>query len=49
MNHAAELFAIDIITGNATQLTHINTAIYEKLKMPIVQKNGLKQQMENKC
>ena len=27
MNHAAELFAIDIITGNATQLTHINTCL----------------------
>lgn len=42
MNHAAELFAIDILTGNATQLTHINTAIYEKLKMPIVQKKWIK-------
>lgn len=42
MNHAAELFAIDIVSGNATQLTHINTAIYEKLKMPIVQKKWIK-------
>ncbi|MBL7821154.1 MAG: S9 family peptidase [Saprospiraceae bacterium] len=42
MNHAAELFAIDILSGNARQLTQVNTAIYEKLNLPTVLKKWIK-------
>lgn len=42
MNHAAELFAIDILSGNARQLTQANTAIYEKLNLPTVLKKWIK-------
>ncbi|MGB3005196.1 MAG: S9 family peptidase [Chitinophagaceae bacterium] len=31
MNHASELYTVDIITGNLTQLTHTNDAIYNSI------------------
>lgn len=33
MNHAAELFTVDLLTGNMKQLTHVNDHIYSKIKM----------------
>ena len=33
MNHAAELYAVDISTGNTRQLTHINDTIYNAIGM----------------
>ncbi|MFN8251299.1 MAG: alpha/beta fold hydrolase [Ferruginibacter sp.] len=33
MNHAAELYTVDITTGTMNQLTHINDAVYAGLKM----------------
>jgi len=33
MNHAVELYAVDISTGNTRQLTHINDAIYNSIGM----------------
>jgi dipeptidyl aminopeptidase/acylaminoacyl peptidase len=33
MNHAAELYTVDISTGNTRQLTHINDAVYNSIGM----------------
>ena len=33
MNHAAELYAVDISTGDIKQLTHVNDAIYNSIGM----------------
>jgi dipeptidyl aminopeptidase/acylaminoacyl peptidase len=33
MNHASELFTVDIASGNMQQLTHVNDAIYAKTSM----------------
>lgn len=38
MNHAAELFTVNLKTGNLTQLTHINDAFYESIKLSKVEK-----------
>jgi dipeptidyl aminopeptidase/acylaminoacyl peptidase len=31
MNHAAELFSVDITSGNMTQLTYVNSAVYSSI------------------
>ena len=33
MNHAAELYTVDIANGNMQQLTHVNDEIYSSIKM----------------
>jgi dipeptidyl aminopeptidase/acylaminoacyl peptidase len=33
MNHAAELYTVDLTTGNMTQLSHVNDAAYANIKM----------------
>lgn len=33
MNHAAELYTVDITSGSMQQLTHVNDAVYSKLAM----------------
>lgn len=33
MNHAAELFTVDIASGNMQQLTHVNDAVYNTIPM----------------
>lgn len=38
MNHAAELYTVELKTGSMTQLTHVNDAIYATLAMPKVEK-----------
>ena len=38
MNHAAELYTVDLKNGQMTQLTHVNDAVYSKLAMSKVEK-----------
>jgi dipeptidyl aminopeptidase/acylaminoacyl peptidase len=38
MNHAAELYTVDLKNGQMTQLTHVNDAVYGKLAMSKVEK-----------
>lgn len=38
MNHATELFTVDLKNGQMTQLTHVNDAVYSKLAMSKVEK-----------
>jgi dipeptidyl aminopeptidase/acylaminoacyl peptidase len=38
MNHAAELFRVNLSDGRFTQLTHVNDAAYEKLSLSKVEK-----------
>ena len=33
MNHAAELYTVDIGSGNITQLTHVNDQVYNNLQL----------------
>lgn len=42
MNHASELYAVDIATGNATQLTQVNTETYNGVKMSRIDKQWVK-------
>jgi dipeptidyl aminopeptidase/acylaminoacyl peptidase len=42
MNHAAELFTVDLTTGNMNQLTHVNDDIYAKVKMGKIEKRIIK-------
>lgn len=41
MNHAAELYAVDLAKGNMRQLTHVNDGAYAKLDMSKVEKRLL--------
>jgi dipeptidyl aminopeptidase/acylaminoacyl peptidase len=34
MNHAAELYTVDLTTGNMKQLSHVNDEAYSKIAMP---------------
>jgi len=38
MNHAAELFTVDLKTGEMTQLTHANDSIYQRIELSNVEK-----------
>jgi dipeptidyl aminopeptidase/acylaminoacyl peptidase len=38
MNHASEIYAVNLANGNMTQLTHVNDATYAKLKLSKVEK-----------
>lgn len=38
MNHAAELYTVNLINGQMTQLTHANDATYAKLKLSKIEK-----------
>jgi dipeptidyl aminopeptidase/acylaminoacyl peptidase len=38
MNHATELYTVDLKTGNMTQLTHVNDAVYSKLSLSKIEK-----------
>lgn len=38
MNHASELFSVDLKTGNITQLTHVNDSIYQRINLSRVEK-----------
>ena len=38
MNHAAELYTVDIATGAMQQLSHVNDAIYSKISLSKVQR-----------
>lgn len=38
MNHAAELYSIDLTSGTMAQLTHVNDAVYAKLALSKVEK-----------
>ena len=38
MNHASELFAVDLKKGGMSQITHANDAIYNKIKLSDVKK-----------
>lgn len=38
MNHAAELYVVDLTKGSMTQLTHVNDEIYNKLTLSKVEK-----------
>lgn len=42
MNHAADLFSVDLKSGKMTQLTNINKDIYDNLKMSKVEKRIVK-------
>jgi dipeptidyl aminopeptidase/acylaminoacyl peptidase len=42
MNHAAELFSVDMKTGKATQITHTNDEIYNNLSMGKIEKRWIK-------
>jgi dipeptidyl aminopeptidase/acylaminoacyl peptidase len=41
MNHTAELYVYDNASKNLTQLTHVNDAVYAKLKLPRVERRYL--------
>jgi len=38
MNHASELYRVDLTNGKMTQLTHVNDSFYSKLKMSKVER-----------
>ena len=38
MNHAAELYTVDLKRGDMTQLTHANDSIYDRIKLSKVEK-----------
>src|SRR5690606_34210292 len=38
MNHAAELYTVDITTGQMQQLTHVNDAIYSRIGLSKIEK-----------
>lgn len=38
MNHAAEVYTVDLSNGRMTQLTHVNDEVYARLKMPRVER-----------
>jgi len=38
MNHATELYSVDLKTGKMTQITHANDDLYKSLSLPKVQK-----------
>ncbi|MGV8946555.1 MAG: S9 family peptidase [Lutibacter sp.] len=42
MNHATELYAVNLSNGKMTQLTHANDAIYSSLKLSNVEKRMIK-------
>ncbi|MEP7256520.1 MAG: prolyl oligopeptidase family serine peptidase, partial [Ferruginibacter sp.] len=42
MNHAAELYTVDISTGNMQQLTHVNDATYSTLPMSKTERRFVK-------
>ena len=42
MNHAAELYTVDVATGNMKQLTHVNDDIYAKIKISKIEKRIIK-------
>ena len=39
MNHAAELYTVDLKTGEMTQLTHANDSIYSRIQLSQVEKH----------
>lgn len=41
MNHAAEVYSINLMNNSATQLTHVNDAEYAKIKMSKVEKQWI--------
>lgn len=42
MNHAAEIFAVDINTGESRQITHVNDSIYQNLQTGKIEKQWVK-------
>lgn len=42
MNHAAELYTVDLTTGKMTQLTHENDAVYKNINMSKIDKRMVK-------
>jgi len=42
MNHAAELYTVDVTSGNMKQLTHVNDDMYAKIKMSKIEKRFIK-------
>jgi dipeptidyl aminopeptidase/acylaminoacyl peptidase len=42
MNHAAELYTVDVATGNMKQLTHVNDNMYATIKMSKIEKRFIK-------
>lgn len=38
MNHATELYAVNLVNGQMTQLTHVNDAVYNKLALSKIEK-----------
>jgi dipeptidyl aminopeptidase/acylaminoacyl peptidase len=42
MNHAAELYTVDLKKGTMTQLTHVNDKTYESLKLPKFERRMVK-------
>ena len=42
MNHAAELYTVDVVTGNMIQLTHVNDNMYATIKMSKIEKRFIK-------
>lgn len=42
MNHAAEIYSVDILTGNMAQLTHVNDETYASLSMSKTERRFVK-------
>ncbi|MBK8449568.1 MAG: S9 family peptidase [Saprospiraceae bacterium] len=42
INHAVEIYSVDIATGVAKQITQVNTEVYSKIKMGTVEKQWIK-------
>lgn len=42
MNHAADLFSVDLKSGKMTQLTQVNKEIYDNLKLSKIEKRTIK-------
>ncbi len=38
MNHAAEIYSVDIASGHMRALSHVNDTVYAKINMPLVEK-----------
>lgn len=42
MNHAIELYTVNLSDGKMTQLTHVNDVVYDRLELSIVEKRMIK-------
>src|SRR5690606_30499938 len=42
MNHAAEIYSVDLKSGNMSQITHVNNDIYDRIKLSKIERRIVK-------